>query len=161
MLSKARGIPFATKTLQISFNYSLKRRFSTSDSNTFSSSSSINQDVISPSLEKPVLLEPEEKQVQIQGPSEDPTWHKSTIWFENVYPLKGGIDPRKYMMERYAAKFVENEFYKRFFPPSFPDGGELKVRNVESNLKEGGLYLEFKYRGGSVRMNQYINYISR
>ena len=109
-----------------------------------------NQNVANPAMMEPQL------EVKIQGPSEDPTWHKSTIWFENVYPLKGGIDPRAFYIERYAAKFVQDESYKRFIPTSFPDGGELKVREVESNLKEGGLYLEFKYKGGSVRMNEFI-----
>ena len=52
-------------------------------------------------------------------------------------------------MNRYADGFVDKESYKRLLPGKFPDGGEFKVKSVDPNLKEGGLYLEFKYKGGS------------
>ncbi|KAJ3304692.1 mitochondrial escape protein 2 [Kappamyces sp. JEL0829] len=86
-----------------------------------------------------------------EGPSEDPDFHKAVIWFENVFPFRMPLlDPRTLLISRWKDSFLLEERWKRFLPSRFPEGSDFKVQNVEPNLKEGGCYMEFKYKGGTV-----------
>jgi hypothetical protein len=86
----------------------------------------------------------------INGPQEDPGWHRGTIWYENIFPFKIPIfDPRQYFINEYSKKYPLQK-WQRLIPAKFPQGAEFKFVSAESNLKEGGLFLEFKYKGGTV-----------
>ncbi|KAI8901312.1 RNA12 protein-domain-containing protein [Globomyces pollinis-pini] len=85
------------------------------------------------------------------GPSEDPDYHKGVIWFDNIFPFKLPLfDPRTFYFERHAASYVNEKKYEALLPAKFPEGAVFKAINADPNLKEGGLYLEFKYKGGTV-----------
>jgi hypothetical protein len=86
----------------------------------------------------------------VTGPLEDPGWHKGTVWFENTFPLKWFLDPRSLFIKRYSQLYLNNQRWKKLLPAAFPTGSEFVFIQAEPNLKEGGLYLEFKYRGGTV-----------
>ncbi|KAH9262774.1 hypothetical protein BASA83_013745 [Batrachochytrium salamandrivorans] len=68
---------------------------------------------------------------QPSGPMENPEFHRGTVW-------------------RYANKFLLNASWKRLIPDTFPTGAEFQFREAEPNVKEGGLYLKFKYKGGTI-----------
>ncbi|KAJ3271571.1 mitochondrial escape protein 2 [Terramyces sp. JEL0728] len=59
------------------------------------------------------------------------------------------IDPRSYFIKSYAEDMINGKF-QSLLPRRFPEGAELITTKVEPNLKEGGLYLEFKYKGGTI-----------
>jgi hypothetical protein len=81
------------------------------------------------------------------GPSEDPGFLSAVIWFENVFPFKIPLfDPRVPFISRWADRFLQDENWKQFLPLKFPDGSEFKVKSVNPNFKEGGCYMEFKYK---------------
>lgn len=60
------------------------------------------------------------------------------------------FDPRSLWIKNYANKFVNEQKYSRLIPSKFPSGSEFIFLDAEPNLKEGGLFLEFKYKGGTV-----------
>nr|KAJ3419607.1 hypothetical protein HK105_006742 [Polyrhizophydium stewartii] len=96
-------------------------------------------------------LEVPTESAPVEGPMENPDFHKGTVWFENIFPFKlGVIDPRTYFINQYASKFVEEERWRSLVPEHFPEGAEFQFRSAEPNIKEGGLYLKFRYRGGTV-----------
>ncbi|KAJ3325473.1 mitochondrial escape protein 2 [Boothiomyces sp. JEL0866] len=81
---------------------------------------------------------------------EDPGIHRGVVWFDNVFPFKLAIfDPRSYFIKSYAEELISGK-YQSLLPLKFPEGAEFKATKVEPNLKEGGLYLEFKYKGGTI-----------
>ena len=85
------------------------------------------------------------------GPPENPEYHKGTLWFDNVFPFRlGRFDPRGFWIRKYAKRFVEDESWQRLVPSRFPEGSEFRFMSAEPNLKEGGLYLNFKYKGGTI-----------
>jgi hypothetical protein len=84
------------------------------------------------------------------GPSEDPEFKKAVIWFENVFPFKIPLfDPRIVYINSLRKQYEFERRYEQLLPKSWPEGSEFKAIKAEPNLKEGGLYLEFKYKGGS------------
>ncbi|KAJ1340912.1 hypothetical protein BSLG_004385 [Batrachochytrium salamandrivorans] len=88
---------------------------------------------------------------QPSGPMENPEFHRGTVWFDNIFPFHLGLfDPRSYWVRRYANKFLLNASWKRLIPDTFPTGAEFQFREAEPNVKEGGLYLKFKYKGGTI-----------
>lgn len=91
------------------------------------------------------------KGIETQLPMEDPEYQKGIVWFDNIFPYKYPlVDPRKYFIDSYSKSFMENEKFQELLP-AFPEGCDLKIVRAEENLKEGGLYLEFKYKGGTAQ----------
>lgn len=87
---------------------------------------------------------------RMAGPDEDPEFHKAVIWFENVFPFKIPLfDPRMLYINSLGQQYESGKRYEQLLPKKWPDGSEFKAIKAEPNLKEGGLYLEFKYKGGS------------
>ena len=86
---------------------------------------------------------------ETSGPAEDPGWHKTTLWFDNLVPIKLRIDPRSYFIKRYSTKFIDGQEWMTLVPAKLPDGSELFFLNAEANFKEGGMFMEFKYKGGT------------
>ncbi|KAJ8325077.1 mitochondrial escape protein 2 [Batrachochytrium dendrobatidis] len=85
------------------------------------------------------------------GPMENPNYHKGTVWFDNIFPFHLGLlDPRTYWVKYYSKRFILHQRWSRLIPPWFPSGAEFQFREAEPNLKEGGLYLKFKYKGGTI-----------
>ncbi|KAI8913345.1 RNA12 protein-domain-containing protein [Gorgonomyces haynaldii] len=93
----------------------------------------------------------EQQASQIVGPAEDPGWHKGTLWFENIFPFKWPIfDPRTLWIQQYARTYVQENKWEPLVPKHFPEGASFLFSNAEPNLKEGGLFMEFKYKGGTI-----------
>ena len=115
------------------------------------STSSTQETLISENLKSPENIANQLHSMAPTMPQEDPTYHKAIVWFENVFPFRIPlIDPRTPLIKRYAAAFVENKSYTRFIPEKFPSGSDFKITAVDHNLKEGGMYVEFKYKGGTI-----------
>ena len=94
---------------------------------------------------------PPEPVIPAAGPSENPDFHKGVIWFENTFPFKWPLfDPRSLWIKSYASRFVTENKFTTFLPSKWPEGAEFQFVDASPNLKEGGLYLEFKYKGGTV-----------
>eukprot|EP00842_Homolaphlyctis_polyrhiza_P004874 jgi/Hompol1/5388/HPOL_004377-RA len=88
---------------------------------------------------------------QASGPIENPDFLKATVWFDNIFPFTyGPYDPRRIFVQRYADRFIRDESWRRLLPSSFPPGAEFQFRSAEPNLKEGGLYLKYRYKGGTI-----------
>ncbi|KAI8810013.1 RNA12 protein-domain-containing protein [Cladochytrium replicatum] len=69
---------------------------------------------------------------------------KGTLWFENVYPLNTGLlDPRRYLA-RFLSQSVEKEVREVFMPKKLPGGLEFSSVRLESNRKEGGVYVYYE-----------------
>ncbi|KAI8927463.1 RNA12 protein-domain-containing protein [Entophlyctis helioformis] len=86
------------------------------------------------------------------GPIENPDYARGTIWLDNIFPFKWGslLDPRTLLIRRYADRFVKDEAWRRLIPATFPGNAEFQFREAVPNRKEGGLYLKFKYKGGTI-----------
>ncbi|KAI8811256.1 RNA12 protein-domain-containing protein [Cladochytrium replicatum] len=69
---------------------------------------------------------------------------KGTLWFENVYPLNTGLlDPRRYVA-RFLSQSVEKEVREVFMPKKLPGSLEFSSVRLESNRKEGGVYVYYE-----------------
>lgn len=94
-----------------------------------------------------------------EGPTDDPNYTKGVIWFENVFPFKTSyINIFDLTTKRSSSAYEEDLMLKdgplakglKLIPREWPKAeAKFKVVRVEANLKEGGLYLEYKYKGGT------------
>lgn len=84
------------------------------------------------------------------GPTEDPEYQKGVFWLENIFPFKFGVfDPRQSYINSLARQYQDEFKINELIPKQWPTGSSFKTIKTEPNLKEGGLYLEFKYKGGT------------
>ena len=73
------------------------------------------------------------------------------LWLENIFPFKHPLlDPRARWIERYSGKYMQNHRYDQFIPTKFPNGAEFAITSAQHNLKEGGIYVRFSYKNGSI-----------
>jgi hypothetical protein len=83
------------------------------------------------------------------GPSEDPQSLKGVAWFDSLFPYQKPIfDPRNYYINRHVEALKRD--FSEYIPAQFPSGAEFKITSVVENLKEGGCYVSFRYRDGTV-----------
>ena len=79
------------------------------------------------------------------GPEEDPGIHKGVIWFDSLFPYQKPIfDPRNYFINQHVESVKQD--FGLYIPKRFPGDANFKVVNIQENLKEGGCYVEFKYK---------------
>ncbi|KAJ3404507.1 mitochondrial escape protein 2 [Chytridiales sp. JEL 0842] len=78
------------------------------------------------------------------------TIHEGAIWLDNVFPVKAHrFDPRHFFAKRYAADF-KNTAKKTIIPPPEAFKGEFIYGGSTPSIKEGGMLLQFTYKGASV-----------
>ncbi|KAI8820540.1 RNA12 protein-domain-containing protein [Fimicolochytrium jonesii] len=103
----------------------------------------------------PVPLEP----VSAFPNSPPPAPIKGTLWFDNVFPRHYvKYDIRWPWLASYSKRIVETA-KERFIPKNLP--ADFEYLGATPNMKEGGLFVHFKYNGESAqevvdRVNKYM-----
>jgi adenosyl cobinamide kinase/adenosyl cobinamide phosphate guanylyltransferase len=83
------------------------------------------------------------------GPEEDPQILKGVAWFDSLFPYQKPIfDPRTYFINQHVESIKQD--FSEYIPKSFPGDAIFTITRVEENLKEGGCYVEFRYKGGTI-----------
>ncbi|KAI9204123.1 RNA12 protein-domain-containing protein [Polychytrium aggregatum] len=81
-----------------------------------------------------------------------PTTVSGRVWFENVFPIKVSIwDPRYFFVQQYAND-LRLRAKAQLLPPLDQFPHEFIYKKTIPNVKEGGLYLLFDYKGQGAKV---------